>query len=83
MPRERRVEVVDFEGDVRDRADEFRELAVGIVGTFSPLAAAVLRNGAAVAFAVLDHERNGNVVAAQQAADRLVDLVEDLKFGPR
>ena len=59
------------------------ELAVGIVGTFSPLAAAVLRNGAAVAFAVLEHERTGNVVAAQQAADRLVDLVEDLKFGPK
>lgn len=59
------------------------ELAVGIVGSFSPLAAAVLRNGAAVAFAVVDHERAGNVVAAQQAADRLVDLVEDLKFGPR
>ena len=59
------------------------ELAVGIVGTFSPFAAAVLRNGAAVAFAVLDHERTGNVVAAQQAADRLVDLVEDLEFGPK
>jgi len=59
------------------------ELAVGIVSTFSPLAAAVLRNGAAVAFAVLEHERTGNVVAAQQAADRLVDLVEDLKFGPK
>ena len=59
------------------------ELAVGIVGTFSPLAAAVLRNGAAVAFAALDHERSGNLVAAQQIADRLVDLVEDLKFGPK
>lgn len=66
-----------------DIAKAALEVAISIVGAFSPIAAAILRNGAAIAWAAYDHEKSGNVEAAQTIASRVVDVVEDLKFGPK
>lgn len=55
--------------------------AAGVVSTFSPLGGVVLQWATAVAFEIYDREKAGSnpVAVAQYAADRVVDLIEDLK----
>ena len=58
--------------------------AAGAAGLASPLSGVLLRWAGRLALEIYDLETNGRGVdAAQLAGDRAVDLVADLKFGPR
>ena len=58
--------------------------AAEVVALVSPLGGTLVRWAGALALDIYDLEAAGRGVdAAQLAADRAVDLVADLKFGPR
>jgi len=58
--------------------------AAQVVSLASPLGGVLLRWAGRLALEIYDLETNGRGVdAAQLAGDRAVDLVADLKFGPR
>ena len=55
-----------------------------VVSLVSPLGGVLVEWAARLALEIYDLETNGRGVdAAQLAGDRAVDLVADLKFGPR
>ena len=61
------------------------DVAAGIVGSINPLAGILVAWAGKTAFAIIDQQAAGHdpVAAAQLAGDRVADLLEDLKVGPK
>lgn len=61
------------------------QVAVGVVSGLSPLAGTILAWASTTVWAVVDAEKAkaSPVAVAQLAADRAVELINDLRFGPK